>query len=109
MKLANAVSYITKPRHNHPGYGWAALATLVTIADVTGDKSMSEFFKETSRDPVLGPILIVGWGYLNAHLFGLLPLKYDLFHKAAHVAGKACVRCVVVQLEELTKEGYASI
>lgn len=106
--MERTVKYIAKSRHDHPGYGWAALATLVAVADLTGSRSMSEFFKETSRDPVMGPVLIVGWSYLNAHLFGLLPPKYDLFHQAAHAMGKTCVRCVET-LEELTEEGYASI
>jgi hypothetical protein len=105
VKLANTVSYITKPRHDHPGYGWAALATLVAIADITGSKSMSAFFRETARDPLLGPVLIVGWAYLNAHLFGLLPPKYDLFHQAAHIVGRSCL--CAESLEELSKEGYA--
>lgn len=69
-------------RHDHPGYAWGALLALVIAADLTGSKTMSEAFKLVSRDKYLGPPLIVGWCYLNAHLFGVLPVKYDLFHRA---------------------------
>ena len=58
-------------------------------ADMTDARTMSEAFKLASRDPVLGPILIATWGTLTAHVFGLLPTKYDPFHRIS------CIRrCV---------------
>jgi hypothetical protein len=69
-------------RHDHPGYAWGALVALVIAADLTGSKTMSAAFRTCSRHPYFGPPLILGWGYLNAHLFGVLPVKYDLFHMA---------------------------
>lgn len=87
-------TFIEGHKHDHPGYGWAALAGLVAVADATGNRTMSEAFKNTSRHKVGGPVITVGWTYLTAHLFGFLPPKYDLFHIAGHTfTGRKCVRC----------------
>lgn len=67
-------------RHDHPEYGWLALALLVAAADATGDRTMSDCFRRASRHRVSGPCVAIGWGVLTAHLFGLIPPAYDPFH-----------------------------
>jgi hypothetical protein len=78
---------VQHPRHDHPGYAWAALGALVLVADLTGTQTMSEAFRTCSRHKLTGPPLAIGWVVLNAHLFGLIPAKYDPFHRAF------CRRC----------------
>ena len=75
------VSTMNVPRHDHPGWGWAALALLVVAADVTGERTMSDAFRAVSRHPVLGPPVIAGWCVLTAHLLGYIPAPYDPFHR----------------------------
>jgi hypothetical protein len=76
-----AVSALQMPRHNHPGYGWLAVGVLVAVADVTGERTMSDTFRMAARHPVIGPAVIAGWGVLTAHLFGLVPPQYDPIHR----------------------------
>ena len=64
-------------RHDHPELGWLAVALLVTAADVTGSRTMSDVFRTASRSPVGRPLMIAGWGVLSCHLFGLIPPEYD--------------------------------
>ena len=64
-------------RHDHPELGWLAVALLVTAADVTGSRTMSEVFRNASQHPVGRPLMVVGWGILTAHLFGLIPPDRD--------------------------------
>lgn len=68
-------------RHDHPEYGWLALALLVAAADLTGTKTMSEAFRVASKHPISGPLVYAGWSVLTAHLFGLIPPKLDPLHK----------------------------
>lgn len=68
--------------------GWLALIALVAVVDLTDEKTMSLVFKETSRTKVGGTVLVLGWPYLTAHLFGLLPDEYDVFKRA----GKMVIR-----------------
>ncbi|MHB8272929.1 DUF7427 family protein [Bradyrhizobium sp.] len=60
--------------------GWIAVGVAVAIAEITDSRPMTEAFREAIEDPVLGPAICVGYGYLTAHLFGVLPPKYDLIH-----------------------------
>jgi hypothetical protein len=71
---------VNVPKHDHPGWGWIALAALVLAADATGNETMSDAFKIASRQRVAGPAVVLTWATLTAHLFGLLPLRYDPFH-----------------------------
>jgi hypothetical protein len=59
------------------------IAVVVIAVDATGQRTMSDAFKTAVRHPVLGPAVLGSWGYLTAHLVGVLPPKYDLFHRAA--------------------------
>lgn len=68
-------------QHDHPEYGWLALVLLVAAADFTGSKTMSDAFRTASRHPITGPCLAIGWGYLTAHLFGVIPLELDPLHR----------------------------
>lgn len=64
-------------RHDHPELGWLALGILVAAADVTGSRTMSDAFRTASRHPVGRPAMIIGWGVLTAHLFGIIPPGLD--------------------------------
>src|ERR1700729_2823437 len=70
-------------RHDHPEYGWVALALLVAAADVTGTKTMSDVFRDASRGKFAGPVVYIGWGVLTAHLFGFIPPRLDPIHLVA--------------------------
>lgn len=67
-------------RHGH-WLGWTALATVVAVADYYSERSMSDGFKSLARDRRTMPVMIGLSLYVNAHLFGLIPDKYDLFHR----------------------------
>jgi hypothetical protein len=57
--------------------GWAGVFAIVAVADLVGDRTMSEIFRECSRHPVGRPVLIVTWTALTMHLFGLVPADRD--------------------------------
>lgn len=75
-------------KHGH-WMGWAALWVVVGVADYYGDQSMSDAFKTLSRDRRTRPVMILAAVYVNAHLFGVIPDKYDLFHRV-----RALVRAI---------------
>jgi hypothetical protein len=77
--LAGAVAR-ARWKHDHPEYGWLALALIVAAADYTGSRTMSDMFRTASRHPVSGPCIAIGWGVLTAHLFGFIPPAYDPFN-----------------------------
>lgn len=68
------------PKHDHPGWGWIALAALVLAVDATGNEIMSDAFKIASRRRIAGPAVVFTWAALSFHLLGLIPLPYDPFH-----------------------------
>lgn len=75
-------------RHDHPEYCWLAITTLVVAADLTGSRTMSDAFRTASRHPVGRPVMIIGWGVLTAHLFGVIPPGLDpinVMWKRCHV------------------------
>jgi hypothetical protein len=67
--------------HDKPAYGWLGIVVLVAVADVTGKRTLSEAFRDASRHRVLGPVVLITWTTLTAHLFGLIPSRYDPFHR----------------------------
>lgn len=60
----------------HSG-GWLAILGIVILADMTGDRTMSQAFRDLSRHPVGGPVVLCAWGIVTAHLFGVIPSRYD--------------------------------
>ena len=71
--------------------GWVAVSTVVVLAELLDEKTMSEAFRAASRHPVYGPAVIAAWGILTAHLLGLIPVKYDpisLFWKHTVLRGR---------------------
>lgn len=63
------------------GYnGWAAVVAVVAVADLKDGQTMSQTFKDLSRNPVTAPFITITWVLLTMHLFGLLPEKLDPFH-----------------------------
>ena len=79
---------MTMPKHDHPEYGWVALGVLVVVADLTGERTMSDTFRMAARHRVAGPAIIGGWALLTAHLFGLIPPEYDPIHRVFAFAVK---------------------
>lgn len=71
--------------------GWIALGATVVIADSICESTMSEAFGRALRHPVAGPLLVGTWAVLTAHLFDLLPTRYDPFHRAACRLRGGCV------------------
>lgn len=75
---------MTVPHRMPPGSaGWAGIALIIAAAEVRDSRTMSDAFKAASRTPVTGPIMTVAYGILTAHLFGLLPTRFDPFHQFA--------------------------
>lgn len=50
---------------------------MVAVADYLGERTMSDLFLGAARHPVGRPVMIGVWATLTAHLFGLIPRKYD--------------------------------
>lgn len=72
--------------------GWVALGVVVVAAELLDTKTLSTAFRDASRHPVYGPVVIASWAILTAHLHGWIPEKYDpilMFWK--HVALKKAV------------------
>lgn len=63
--------------------GWIAVGIAVAVAEVADSKTMSTAFGEAVRHPVVGPVVCAVYAVVTAHLFGLIPEKYDLLHLLA--------------------------
>jgi hypothetical protein len=57
--------------------GWVAVGVVVIAAELLDESTMSEAFLTASRHPVGRPVILSAWGILTAHLFGIIPSKYD--------------------------------
>ena len=60
--------------------GWVSVAAVVIAAELLDERTMSEAFRMASRHPVGRPVLFSAWAILTAHLFGLIPPRYDPIH-----------------------------
>lgn len=60
--------------------GWVSVGAVVVIAELLDARTMSEAFRSASGHPVGGPVIFASWAILTAHLFGVLPARYDPFH-----------------------------
>lgn len=73
--------------------GWLATAAVVLAAELLDEKTMSTGFREYSADPIGRYVVVSGWVLLSAHLFGLIPPKYDpLTRSGFYIAGRLHVR-----------------
>jgi hypothetical protein len=63
--------------------GWIAVGAAVAVAELLDSRTMSAAFRAAMEDPVAGPLICIGYGYLTAHLFGMIPPKYDPLHLLA--------------------------
>lgn len=85
--------------------GWCGIIAIAAVVDVLAERTMSQAFREASRHPVAGPALILVWGTLNAHLFGLLPDRYDPFRAwPTAVNARFRTRCTVFDSSILPAE-----
>jgi hypothetical protein len=57
--------------------GWAITGAVILAAELLDQRTMSEVFRDWSRSPTGKYVLLPGWAYLTAHLFGFIPVKYD--------------------------------
>lgn len=57
--------------------GWAITGAVILAAELLDSRTMSDAFRDLSRSPSGRYVLLPGWMYLTAHLFGLVPVKYD--------------------------------
>lgn len=64
--------------------GWVSVGAVVIAAELIDARTMSEAFSAASRHPVGGPVLIASWAILTAHLFGVIPDRYDPVHNLAN-------------------------
>lgn len=62
--------------------GWLLVAWVVITCDLLEQPTLSEAFRDFSRTPAGRPVSIAGWALLTAHLFGLIPRRYDPVHLA---------------------------
>jgi len=78
-----------------PGWnGWIAVGTAVVIAELVDDRTMSEAFHYASRNRYAGPLMAVSWGVLSAHLFGVIPARFDPLHIVfSHYVARKCTSC----------------
>lgn len=60
--------------------GWLATALVIIAADLIDERTLSESFLEFSRTPSGRVVSACGWGYLTAHMFGVIPPRYDPLH-----------------------------
>jgi hypothetical protein len=67
--------------------GWAAVAAVVTVADVYGERTMSDAFRSASRHKAGRWAVGATWLFLTAHLF-VLPARYDPLTQAWIAARK---------------------
>jgi hypothetical protein len=59
--------------------GWIAVGIAVAIAEIADSETMSHAFRDGLEHPVVGPVICITYGLLTAHLFGVIPQKYDPF------------------------------
>jgi hypothetical protein len=68
-----------KAVHRRPGYdGWVAVGAVVLVAEIMDDRTMSSAWRAVPKWITL-PIA----AYTLAHLYAILPEKYDAFHWAS--------------------------
>jgi hypothetical protein len=71
-----------------------AVGAAVVVAELTDSRTMSEAFDLARKHKVAGPVIILCYTYLTAHLFRLMPLKYDILHQlAVHTFAKGRYEC----------------
>lgn len=73
-----------------PGHrGWLAVLTTVALVEVFDKRTLSDVFLEMSKHPTGRYVVIPAWTVLTAHLFGVIPPRYDPLHQlAAHTFAK---------------------
>ncbi len=57
--------------------GWAFIAAFVAGYDLAAPETLSNVFRHHRKNP----LVIALWVSLSAHLFGLIPRKYDPYSK----------------------------
>jgi hypothetical protein len=74
-----AEAVATVRRRLSGGVGWLGLAVLVVAWDLVAPETLSSAFDRARSSPVGASVVLVSWGLLTGHLFGLLPERVDPF------------------------------
>jgi len=68
--------------------GWLLLAWFVTAWDVFAEETLSTAFWRAVRNPRKRWLVIVLWAYVTAHLFHLLPQRFDPLRRLDLLTGR---------------------
>jgi hypothetical protein len=60
--------------------GWLVAGVVILAADLIDERTLSESFRDFSRTRYGRVMTVTGWSLLTAHLFGVIPEKYDPFY-----------------------------
>lgn len=57
--------------------GWIGLAAYVVVWDLLAEETLSHGFEDALKHPLKRWQLVLAWGFITAHLFCLIPRRYD--------------------------------
>jgi len=70
-------------RKDTAAIGWVGLILYVVLYDYFSHKTLSQAFWDAKKEPLKCILLVITWSYLTAHLFELMPERFDaLYHVA---------------------------
>lgn len=85
--------------------GWIATGLVILTAELMDERTMSEAFCEFSKDPRGKYVVLPLWAVLTAHLFGVIPLKYDPIHNMwVYVKGQKVVMAELPEVQVLARD-----
>lgn len=75
-------------RKHKGALGWALITAVVVAWDVAGPETLSAAFLRHRTHP----LTLIAWGGLTAHLFGIIPRRYDPLCRGFDYAGTRLYR-----------------
>lgn len=63
--------------------GWVGIGAVVVAAELLDKRTMSAAFRAGRARPVIGPAITMSYVLVTAHLFGLIPGRWDPLHQFA--------------------------
>lgn len=77
--------------------GWLATGLVILAVELLDETTLSASFRDFSRTPNGLAVTCAGWSLLTAHLFGVIPDKYDpIVQVFSHMPKRRRVVVVVV-------------